>query len=300
MDRIKRKKLIKTLIRDKQIGSQQELLDELKHHNLELTQATLSRDINELGIKKIKTQTGFKYVLDEDKLIINTCVLLNYEVLDVAHNEIGIFIKTLPGRASGVADLVDKISSDLILTTLAGDNSIFIVPKTITDIPIIREKIESFIDNMEHLNRKKVIKNLIKQHQIESQNELLALLKEQNIEITQATLSRDMRELGIKKIHIKESNLNYYALDKKELILNTMALIHYEIIDILSNEIGVFIKTLPGRANGVAELIDTLEDPLILTTLAGDDTIFIVPKTTREIQIIKEKIEFYIDGTSTK
>lgn len=295
MDRLKRKKLIRALIQNQQLGSQHELMDELKKQNIIVTQATLSRDINELGIKKIKNHDGFKYVLDEEKLIINTRVLLNYEVIEVTNNEVGIYIKTLPGRASGVADLVDKVGKDLILTTIAGDNTIFIVPYSINDISLLKEKIENFIDNKEQLNRKKIIKTLIKNHKIESQQELLHLLQLENIRITQATLSRDMKELGIKKTYPK-NNDSFYDFDQKELILSTLALISYEVIDIVSNEIGVFIKTLPGRANGVAELIDTINNEHILTTIAGDNSIFVIPKSIKNIAQVKKTLELFVDG----
>ena len=62
-----------------------------------------------------------------------------------------------------------------------------------------------------------------------------------------------------------------------------MPLIGYEIERIDSNESMIVIKTLPGRAQGVAEIIDSMHHPAVLGTLAGDNTIFVTPASVAKI-----------------
>lgn len=297
MERLRRKKTIKTLIKDHIIESQQELITLLESKHIDVTQATLSRDMKELGIKKIKTTTGFRYVFDEEQLIIQTQELLSLEVLDVFKNEIGVFIKTLPGRAGGVAALMDRVSDGLMLTTIAGDDTIFVVPKSIQMSDDMYHKILNFVQHAEKNERRNAIKELIKTHEISSQSTLLAYLKKRGITITQATLCRDMQELGIIKKR-ETSTTTAYQLDPDVLTKQTLSLLAYEVTDLQSNEVGIFIKTLPGRASGVASLLDILELEDILGTIAGDDTLFVIPKTIHSIKKIQILLENYIDGFS--
>jgi len=134
---------------------------------------------------------------------------------------------------------------------------------------------------MEKQNRQLAIKQIISDHTITTQEELGTALKRQGHKITQATLSRDMKELGISWVYTPSGSKYMLHTEAEELRLK--AIISYEVELITSNENMIVVKTLPGRAQGVAELIDGLRHPAILGTLAGDNTIFIAPRSTKKI-----------------
>lgn len=125
------------------------------------------------------------------------------------------------------------------------------------------------------------LKELITRRRVNTQEELGKLLKQSGFAVTQATLSRDLQELRIARVHAPEGA--YYALSPEQEEQRLQSYLALEIETIDANESLVVIKTLPGRAQGVAELIDALHHPDILGTLAGDNTIFITPRSTRKI-----------------
>lgn len=71
-------------------------------------------------------------------------------------------------------------------------------------------------------------------------------------------------------------------------------MISYEITSIVANETMVVVKTLAGRAQGVAEQIDHLKLTTVLATLAGDNTIFIAPVSIRETKALEEQLKALI------
>lgn len=123
---------------------------------------------------------------------------------------------------------------------------------------------------------------------ISNQDELCQALEKAGHSVTQATLSRDMKELGIARVHSADRVRYVLNIESEERRL--VPLIGYEIERIESNETMIVIKTLPGRAQGVAELIDGMRHPAILGTLAGDNTIFITPASVANIEDTLELI----------
>ena len=125
------------------------------------------------------------------------------------------------------------------------------------------------------------IGNIIKENAIESQEELLNILKSKGFEVTQATLSRDIKQLKI--IKFPDAGGKYiYALSKENNYTNIpdgFATIEF------SGQLAV-MKTRPGYASAVASDIDTKAQHEIMGTIAGDDTILIIPRegiTRKEI-----------------
>ncbi|MCQ2576425.1 MAG: ArgR family transcriptional regulator [Treponema sp.] len=129
----------------------------------------------------------------------------------------------------------------------------------------------------ERQSRLKTIKNLIKNNTIESQDELLALLLKEGYEVTQATLSRDLKLLKVGKV--PDGHRGYmYALPgddengESEAIYVQDFLRGYISIDFSANI--VVIKTFPGHANTVCNALDNLNMDEILGTVAGDNCMF--------------------------
>ncbi len=139
------------------------------------------------------------------------------------------------------------------------------------------------------------IKQIIAQQVISNQDELCQALEKAGFRVTQATLSRDMRELGIARVHSADRVRYVLNIESEERRL--VPLIGYEIERIDSNETMIVIKTLPGRAQGVAEIIDSMHHPAILGTLAGDNTIFVTPASVKKID---ETLELVKGFTTSK
>ena len=142
------------------------------------------------------------------------------------------------------------------------------------------------------------IRNIIREHTVESQEELLNILKSKGFEITQATLSRDMKQLKIIKFPDMEgkyiyalSKENNYAnisgqeKSKEQVYYGRRATIEF------SGQLAV-MKTRPGYASAVASDIDAKAQHEIMGTIAGDDTILII---LREGITRKEIIEVLSD-----
>lgn len=134
---------------------------------------------------------------------------------------------------------------------------------------------------MNKANRQIAIKQIISEQVIASQEELCAALQKDGFEITQATLSRDLKELGVVRLNTPEGLR--YLLNPLNEERRLQSFIGYEVEQISANEALAVVKTLPGRAQGVAEIIDSLHNPLILGTLAGDNTIFVTPTSVGKI-----------------
>ncbi len=128
------------------------------------------------------------------------------------------------------------------------------------------------------------IKEIISQKKISSQEELAAELEKRGLEVTQATLSRDLQELNVARVH--STSGTRYILPQEAEERQIKNLVGYEIITIDANETNVVVRTPPGRAGGVASFLDSLRNPNILGTIAGDDTIMIIPSSTKKIQTI--------------
>lgn len=129
----------------------------------------------------------------------------------------------------------------------------------------------------ERLTRLKTIRKLIKNYRIESQDALLAYLEKEGYEVTQATLSRDLKLLKVGKV--SDGNAGYvYSLpgeeerQESEQVYVQDLLRGYVSIDWSGNI--VVIKTFPGHANTVSSALDNMNMDEILGTVAGDNCLF--------------------------
>lgn len=128
----------------------------------------------------------------------------------------------------------------------------------------------------ERQSRLKAIKNLIKNNTIESQDDLLNLLEKDGFEVTQATLSRDLKLLKVGKVPDGKSSYMYALPDDEEVeregIYVQDFLRGYVSVDWSGNI--VVIKTFSGHANSVCNALDNLNLDEVLGTVAGDNCLF--------------------------
>lgn len=129
----------------------------------------------------------------------------------------------------------------------------------------------------ERLTRLKTIRKLIKNYRIESQEALLAYLQKEGYEVTQATLSRDLKLLKVGKVSDGNSGYIYTLPGEDERAESEQIYVQdflrgYISIDYSGNI--VVIKTFPGHANTVCNALDNMNMDEILGTVAGDNCLF--------------------------
>ena len=133
-------------------------------------------------------------------------------------------------------------------------------------------------------NRLEVIKLLISTRELGCQEDLLQALRAEGHSITQATLSRDLKQLNVAKantlsgkyVYVLPNDIMYHRVPSPRLVSEMVVNPGFLSIN-FSGNMGV-IKTRPGYASSIAYNIDNSDNPHILGTIAGDDTIFIVIK----------------------
>lgn len=145
MSKQRRQFLIKEIISRKAISHQEDLLSELQSKGEAVNQATLSRDLRDLGVSRIQTPEGPKYSIPDDGHISRLRMLLSYEITSIEANEQMVIVKTLAGRAQGVAEQIDSLKLATILATLAGDNTIFIAPRSVKQTTTLEKQLKKLI-----------------------------------------------------------------------------------------------------------------------------------------------------------
>jgi len=139
--------------------------------------------------------------------------------------------------------------------------------------------------------RQTAILSLVEQQDIKTQEELADKLRQRGIVVTQATVSRDIKELRLLKVLSSSGGYKYTTADQAEhgiserfvrMFVDSVISINY------SGNI-VVIRTLAGSANVAGEAIDSMRWPEILGTLSGDNTIMVVVRSESDAPLIVEK-----------
>ena len=124
-----RQDAIRKALRMKRIATQQELAETLKREGIEATQATLSRDLAELGVLRVSRPEGAVYELEPVSAQATPQTQeLGDTILSMRDNETLVVLRTRPGMASAVALAIDNARLPECLGTLAGDDTIFATP----------------------------------------------------------------------------------------------------------------------------------------------------------------------------
>ena len=126
-------------------------------------------------------------------------------------------------------------------------------------------------------NRLEALRLIISSQQLGSQDELLNALQKEGFKLTQATLSRDLKQLKVAKAATMLPNDTMYKRISTPSNIKEMMQVPGFVSINFSGNMGV-IKTRPGYASAIAWNIDSSDIPEIIGTIAGDDTIFIVIK----------------------
>ncbi|MFS8630304.1 MAG: transcriptional regulator ArgR [Bacillales bacterium] len=135
------------------------------------------------------------------------------------------------------------------------------------------------------------IREIIESKDIETQDELVEELRNAGFNVTQATVSRDIKELHLVKVPLMDGRYKYSLPADQRFNPQQKLRRHLRdaFVGIDSASHLVVMKTLPGNAMAIAALIDNLDWDEIVGTVSGDDTILIVCRTEEDTEIITEK-----------
>ena len=122
--------------------------------------------------------------------------------------------------------------------------------------------------------RRQLVKELINTHEVTSQGELVALLAQHGVDATQATVSRDLEDMGIEKIRGADGRVSY-ALPAPGGLAQLM---RQFVIDVDASGNLAVVRTPPGAAGTVASAIDHTQISGVLATVQGDDTLLVVAR----------------------
>jgi len=140
--------------------------------------------------------------------------------------------------------------------------------------------------------RQYAVKELISLMPIANQDQLRVELRKRKIRVTQATLSRDLKELGVGRVVSPEGAR--YVLQSETEVQVLRPLVGTQVVSLMANESLVVVRTLPGCASIVGEFIDVQQPAEILGTVAGDNTLLVIPssgkKTDAVLQFLKNKL----------
>lgn len=146
--RYSRRSKILEIIENQEIDTQNRLVDKLRAEGYDVTQATVSRDIKELNLVKVPGKSGrSRYAQakpgNEHQTRFRT--ILKQTVLSITPAENLIVIKTVSGCGNAAAESIDSAESDLIVGTIAGDNTVLLIIDKKEDVPEVMKRLNEAV-----------------------------------------------------------------------------------------------------------------------------------------------------------
>lgn len=146
--------------------------------------------------------------------------------------------------------------------------------------------------------RHKKILEIINNNAVETQEELAECLQQQGFNITQATVSRDIKELRLVKVSVDDNRYRYAVQGDKYYMsgqtTKSKRIFKDSVVALDYSENLIVVKTTPGAAQSVALVIDNEGFREIIGTVAGDDTVMVVVKPKSAVVHIFDKFESYL------
>lgn len=140
--------------------------------------------------------------------------------------------------------------------------------------------------------RQVAILDIIEKQEIETQEELASALNARGIRVTQATVSRDIKELRLLKVLTPSGKYKYATGDQADNNLTDrfIRMLAESLLSVLSANNLIVVKTLSGSANVAAEALDSMHWPEVLGTLAGDNTVLLIIRSNEETITVTSRI----------
>lgn len=139
--------------------------------------------------------------------------------------------------------------------------------------------------------RQSAILNLIEKEDIRTQEELAGKLSQMGMEVTQATVSRDIKELRLLKVLSPDGGYKYATAERAENGISERFVRMFvdSVLSIQQANNLVVVRTLPGSANVAGEAIDNMRWPEVLGTISGDNTILVIVRTEQDAEQVVQK-----------
>ena len=146
-------------------------------------------------------------------------------------------------------------------------------------------------------NRHERIVEIIQQNDVETQEELAARLRDAGFAVTQATVSRDIRELRLTKVPAGSGRQKYAVLKQEDGHMGDkyIRVLRDGFVSMDMAQNILVIKTVSGMAMAVAAALDALKFSEVVGCIAGDDTIMVAVRTVEDTQILMDKIHLMIE-----
>lgn len=143
------------------------------------------------------------------------------------------------------------------------------------------------------ISRHAKILEIIEKYEIDTQEELADRLKKSGFNVTQATVSRDIKELRLIKVLTESGNYKYAALKEHDTMLSDrlVKVFSESVLSLDSAGNIVVLKTFSGAAGAACEAIDAFDISDIVGTIAGDDTIFVLIRSAENSEQVLEKFK---------
>ena len=131
---------------------------------------------------------------------------------------------------------------------------------------------------------------------IQTQEELAEALREHGMMVTQATVSRDIREMHLLKVLAEDGSYRYATIEKNETGVSDrlIRMLADSVVEMNSANNLIVIRTLPGSAHVAAEATDNLKWPEVLGTIAGDNTILVIVRSNEEVDVVIKRFRSII------
>lgn len=146
-------------------------------------------------------------------------------------------------------------------------------------------------------NRHRQIVEIINKYDVETQEDLARYLRENGFEVTQATVSRDIRELKLSKVSNGRGKQRYIVLNQSNAHMEDrfirVLMEGFVSMDMAQNIL--VVKTVAGMAMAVAAAIDALNFPEVVGCIAGDDTIMVAVRTIEDTKNLMDKIHKMVE-----
>ena len=144
---------------------------------------------------------------------------------------------------------------------------------------------------MTKIERLQIILGVINEYEVATQEELTDILNKKGLEVSQATISRDIKELNLIKSEGKTIKSKYVKVDTIESISpKIIELFKHVTVSIVNVNNLIVIKTLAGNAGTAGMAIDGMHFPQVVGSIAGDDTLLVITKNEADAQIIVKSL----------
>lgn len=145
---------------------------------------------------------------------------------------------------------------------------------------------------MDRNERKRKIIEIINSRPVQTQEELVAILRDMGYHVTQATVSRDIKDLNLVKINQDGTYRYAVASNRTAVDVNStmFSLCREAIVRIVVSLNLVVVRTRPGNAGSVATMLDALSLPKVVGSIGGDDTVILVAESVSAAPEVAERL----------